>query len=526
MQRCFSIIVVVVFSTFSISCGTEKDSTTPESAKSTFRYVNGPEPRTIDPALLTDSYGAYIAQNIFEGLVVWNSSGDNVEPGIAQSWSVSADGLSWTFELRAEARWSNGEKVTAADFVNSWRRVLNPDTNSDYASLLFPIRGARDLYSGNLADPSKVGIRAEGDRVLVVELERPEPDFLFLAATAVYLPVNARSLKRSGWEWTRPGNIVCNGPFLLTQWIPEDRFVLEANPYYWDRASVKLDEVIAYSAEDAERVLELWNTGSIDWSGPATDSLFGDNVRNLESFDDFHRTNFLGTWALLIRVDEEPLSNKHLRQALSLALDRDSIAASVGPGTEPAYSLVPKGLPGYEPSFLPKRSVERAKRMWKEHNGPSSFEVAVDRRSLSHFAVQQVVDQWSEVLGVNVTLFEREWRLHTGALSEGAFQVGRWAWAGDYLAPDNFLSVFSSDSGLNNARYNNMGFDRLLDAAARAPDRNTRYSSLRDAEEVLLADLPVIPVFHLTSSYLLHDRVLGFEHNLLNYHPLKELNVQ
>jgi oligopeptide transport system substrate-binding protein len=490
------------------------------------RFVNGPEPRYIDPALLTDSFGGFIAANLFEGLVLWDAAAEVFEPGVAESWKVSQDGLTWRFTLRNNARWSNGDPVSAKDFVESWLRVLNPSTGSDYASLLYPIVGARSLHLGESRDPSSLGVEAESNQQLVVHLESPNPQFLSLLAQAVYLPVSGRALKRSGWEWTRPENIVTNGPFTLSTWVPKDRFVLTKNPYYWDAKSVRLERVVAHSTDDADRLLQLWKDGKLDWSGPATGAILGDRLTEARSLPGFQQTPFLATWCLIFNLRDGVFENSELRKAVALAIDRNSVVQALDGSGTPAYSLVPPGIAGYDPPRSLLHDPEQAAELWREHKGPEKLELAVDQRSQSLLVAAELGRQLTAALGIEVDVYPREWRVHNDVLDKGDFQLARWAWAGDYPSPNSFLEPFLSDSGLNTANYNNIGFDRLLDTASRSPDKRQQFGALRSAEEVLLSDLPVLPVFHLTAAQMVSPRVTGFVSNILDLHLLKYMSLQ
>ena len=485
-------------------------------------FYNGPMPRTIDPGLLTDSYGAFLAQNMFEGLTVWDAAGQAVQPGVASSWDISEDRRVYTFHLRQEARWSDGTPVVAQDFITAWNRVLNPDTQAGYATLLYPIEGAQELHLGMTTDASTLGVEATGNHTLTVRLEAPVPYFLSLTADAVMLPVQSECLKKHGWAWTDPRNIVVNGPYRLVE-QHEDRFVLERNKRYWGAETVKIDRVVALSAIPEEGLSAAFHMGKLHWTGAG-----GDALDEADRDHDAYRAHAsLVTGYLRFNLLRPPLDDPRVRQALAHALDRDLVAV---PGGRAATDhLVPDGLSGYQPAEGLLHDAVAAQTLLVEAGFPGgeglpTLEIAVDDGPANDAAMQEVARQWRETLGVDVVVYQREWRIHSSVVEEGDFQVARGAWAADYPDPSNFMEIFLAASPLNSGGYNDTVFDDFVNESRLTTDSDSHSRLLASAEKRLLEQAPIVPLYNTTSACLLDPRVKGYEDNLMNMHLLKYMS--
>ncbi len=517
--------------------GCSSDSSGPPSPPpsaaggATFAFAQGPEPRSLDPAVVTDTYSGFIAANLFEGLLVWSPGADRLLPGMAAAHQVSSDGLTWTFQLRAGATWSNGDPVTAADFVIAWRRVLNPDTGSDYASLLFPIEGAEDLYDGRSRDATTLGVEALDSHTLLVELRSPTPYFDAIVAHHVAAPVNARALKRHGKQWTRPGKIVVNGPFTLESWTPGEKLVLARNPYYHSAAAVKLARVEALVEDDPKRVLELYESGAIQWTGHAGGLLPQDRMAELITRPDAHLQAQLGTAWYNLNTSAPPLDDARVRRALSLALDRAELTRVLGPDGVPTERFVPGGMPGYPAPEAPEADADAARRLLAEAGFPGgegfpNLELAVDSRSVHEAVARTVAGIWKRELGIEVSVYTREFGAHSDAVEAGTYQIARGGWQGDYPDPSNFLELLVAGHSLNHTGWADVGYSALVEEAAAVEDSEVRLRMLSKAEAILLSERPILPLFHFGSVTLIKPHVRGFVDNALDVHLLRYLSYE
>jgi len=507
-------------------CASPDPAPAPQQETQEFVYYNGPRPRTVDPALLTDSYGSFLAVNLFEGLTVWDASAQTVLPGVAESWEISDDRRTYTFHLREEARWSDGTQVVADDFIRSWNRVLNPGTQAGFATLFYPIAGARELHLGMTTDASTLGVSAPGPQTLIVRLQAPVPYFLALTADAVMLPVQSECLKKHGWSWTDPRNMVVNGPYRLVE-QHEDRYVMQRNARYWNVASVEIERIVALTDPPAAGLVESFRAGELHWTGFGGDVIEAQQMAAAEAMPGFHSHPSLVTGYLRFNLDASPFNDERVRQALAHAIDRESVAAFGH--REPTDHLVPAGLSGYRPAAGLQRDCDRARQLLAEAGYPggaglSVIEIAVDDQQANVDAMDEVARQWRRELGVEVQVYKREWRIHASTVEAGDFQVARGAWAADYPDPSNFMEIFLSTSALNSGNYADPIFDDFVSEAQLTTDPDTNTRLLAKAEKRLLDQAAIVPLYNTASACLLDSKVEGYQDNVLNLHLLKYLS--
>ncbi len=508
-------------------CTTPETGTLPEPSGE-FVYFNGPRPRTFDPARLTDTYGAFLAQNLLEGLTVWDASGQTVLPGVAESWEISDDARTYTFHLREEARWSDDTPVVSADFITAWNRVLNPDTQASYANLLYPIAGARALHMGQTTDASTLGVSAPDNHTLVVRLDAPVAYFLSLAADAVMLPVQSECLKRHGWAWTDPRNMVVNGPFRLVE-SHEDRYVMQRNARYWNAAGVEIERVVALNEPPAQGLVEAYRARELHWTGFAGDALDSDRWAAAEGELGFHTHASLVTGYLVFNTEVAPFDDPRVRQALAQGIDRAAVAA-LG-RRMPTTSLVPSGMPNYTPAEGLTTNLERARELLTEAGftggaGLPVIEIAVDDQAANVSAMEEVARQWRAHLGVDARVYQREWRIHSSTVESGDFQVARGAWAADYPDASNFMEIFLSSSPMNSGSYDDPIFDDFVTEAQLTADPGSNTRLLNKAEARLLEQAAIVPLYNTASASLLDPRIQGYVDNALNLHLLKYLSFE
>lgn len=487
------------------------------------RYNNGAEPQTTDPALMSGQPDGRIARMVFEGLTTPNAETLAPEPGMAERWEVSEDGRTYTFHLRPGVTWSDGRPLGARDFLYAWRRVLAPETAAKYAGLLYVIKNAEAFNRGEVP-ASDLGISAPDHRTFVVTLEAPTSYFLFLTQFYTYLPVPRHVIEKHGDRWTRPENIVGNGPFLLTEWRQRDHFTFVKNPGYWNADAVKLEKIIAYSVEDLNTATNLYKAGVIDWNPSGyTPSQF---IPYLREYDDFYQGRYQGTYFYGVNATRPPLDNVWVRRALNHAIDRDAISNQLLKKSRDPWGLfAPSGYPGYEPPEPVTFDPEYARECLVKAGYPGGegmrkiailFNTSEDHRRIAE-AIQAM---WRRELGIEVELENKEWGSYLSAQSELNYDVARRSWIGDYLDPNTFLQCFITGDGNNRTGWGSPEYDRLLREASFELDSGKRLAMLSRAEEVLLDAGVVLPIYHYSTTEMIKPYVRGLHRTALDTHPL------
>lgn len=489
--------------------------------------LNGAEPETLDPALITGQPEGRVANALFEGLTAFNERGRAV-PGVAERWEVSADGLQYTFHLRDNACWSNGDPVSADDFVRSWRRTLAPETASEYAYQLHYLRGGRAFNEGKLTDFSQVGVRAEGTRTLVVTLENPTLFFLDLCALVTLQPVHLPTVERWGDAWIKPGRMVSNGAYRLEQWRINDRIRLRRNPHYWNREAVAMETVDLLPVSAANTAFNFYASGLADLmldKGLVPPSLLGELRRR----PDFHSAPFLGTYFIRFNTTRGPFKDPRVRLAFSLVVDRETLVQKITrAGEVPARSFVPPGTAGYEPPNGPERDPERARKLLAEAGYPGGkgfplTQYLYSEGELNEAIAVELQAMFRRELGVTIQLGRQEWKVYLNSMSNLDYDLCRSSWVGDYNDPNTFLDMFVTDGGNNRTGWSNAAYDGYIAAAARAVDPESRFAAFRSAEALLISEeAPVCPLyFYVGIQFYDATRLAGIEANLLDEHPIR-----
>ena len=492
-------------------------------------FLNGAEPETLDPAAITGQPEGRIAGALFEGLTTFNSEGKPV-PGTAATWDISADGRVYTFHLRGGARWNNGEKVTAFDFVHSWRRTLAPETGSEYASQLFYLRNGRAFNEGKLLDFSQVGVRASEAATLVVTLENPTSFFLDLCAFVTLMPVHLSTVEHFGDDWTKPGNIVGNGAYTLTQWRVNDQIRLTKNPYYWNRDQVAMRTIDILPISKANTAFNFYAAGQADLmmdKGLVPNQL----LDALRQRPDFHAAPFLGTYFLRFNCARGPFKDLRVRKAFSLVIEKPLLVEKITrAGEKTAFSLVPPGTAGYEPPPGLSRNVKQAQALLAEagYSGGSGFPRVTylySEGELNEGLAVELQGMFKRDLGVRIELQRQEWKVYLRSMGSLDFDICRSSWVGDYNDPNTFLSMFVTGDGNNRTGWGKPRFDALIAAAARENDPSRRFDCFRQAERLLISDeAPICPLFYYVGiQFYDAERLGGIQANLLDEHPLKAM---
>jgi oligopeptide transport system substrate-binding protein len=499
------------------------------------RIGNGSEPATLDPQLTENSQDHHIERDLFEGLVYIDKNGKPV-PGQAESWTLSPDGLTYTFKLRAGLKWSNGDPLTAEDFAWSWRRAVNPATGSKYSFLFFPIKNGEAIVTGADKKIDDLGVRAVDPQTFEVTLKAPTGYFLALLGHSTFLPVHRASVEKFGNQFTRAGNLVSNGPFVLKEWTPQSRVVAVKNPNYWDAANTHLAEVDYYPIENQNEELKRYRAGEID----VTNEVPSDQVDFIKKDlpGQLHIDPLLGTYYLGFNMTKPPFNdNPKLREAINMVIDREAIVSKITKtGEVPAYSWVPPGLPGYESQFVEWKDwpmaqrIAKAKELYKEAGYGPDKPLTVDLRyntSENHKKIMiAVAAMIHQALGINASLVNEEFKVFLETRKEKKVtQLFRDGWLADYADPNSFAELLQSTSGLNDMGYNNPDYDKLVQTASMTVDPAKRDELLQQAEKLVVTDLPIVPIYGYTNKRLIKPYVVGFDLNILGYFYSKNVYI-
>ena len=502
-------------------------------AQSTLMRGNDTDPATLDHHKTSTVAEANLLRDLYEGLVTEDAAGE-VIPGAAESWTISDDGLTYTFTLREDAKWSNGDTVTSDDFLFAFQRIMDPMTAAGYASVLFPILNSEAATSGDVT-PDQIGVAAPDPRTLVITLNSPTPYFLELLTHQTGKPLHRASVEEFGDEFTKPGNLVTNGAFMLESFVPNDKIVMVKNPNFHDAANVSIDRIEWIPFEDRSACLRRFEAGEVHICSdvPAEQMTYMN-----ENFPDNLRVApYLGTYYLNIKVGKDKLADPRVRQAISMVIDRDFIADQVWQGTMiPAYSLVPPGIGNYvadapELDYADMDLLDRedAAIALLEEAGVDPASLELDMRynsSENHKNTLAAVSDMLSNIGITSSLTEMEGTGYFNYLREGGdFDLARAGWIGDYSDPQNFLFLNETGVSFNYPGWSNADYDAKMAEAAQETDLAARAAILAEAEEIFLAELPTIPILYYSSRALVADAVSGWEDNLLDNHATRWLSV-
>jgi len=486
-------------------------------------FGNLNEPEYIDPGLITGNVESNIVRNIFMGLTGYEPKTLEPLPELAEGWTISDDGLVYTFAIRKDAKWSNGTPVTAGDFVYSWERVLNPKTGALYAVMLFDVKNAPEYNSGKITDPNKLGLKAIDDKTFEVTLSQPVPYFLYITSHETSHAVPKWVVEKFGEKWTMPENIVTNGPFTLKSWVPQKEIVVMKSPTYWDANNVKLAGVRFFPTDDRKTVLKKYDSGEIDiaWELPPV------QIPSLKNRSDFSKSPYLASYYYRVNTTRPFFKDPRVRQALSLAINRDVLVNQFLHETQfPWSSIVPDGMPGYTSSPGAEFNPEKAKKLLAEAGYSDiskfpKFDIHYNSDE-KHKLVAQVIQQmWKQYLGLEVGMINEEWKSYLKTQSSLQYDVSRAGWVGDYPDPVTFLDMYRSNSAMNKTGWKNKQYDSLLDQAAKESNQEKRFELLREAEELILEESPIINIFYEAKMQLIKPDIKGYYPNIQDVHPYK-----
>jgi oligopeptide transport system substrate-binding protein len=497
---------------------------------------NGGEPAELDPHIVTGVTEYHILMALLEGLVSEDPHDLHPVPGVAERWDVSPDGKVYTFHLRTNARWSNGKPVTARDFWESYKRILTPSLASEYSYMHYVVKNARAYNEGRITDFNEVGYKVLDDHTFQVTLENPTPYFLSLLLHHSWFPVHLPTVARygnpyeRGNKWTRAGRFVGNGAFVLTKWRVNDVIVVKKSPTYWDRDRVRLNEIRFYPIENDETEERAFRAGQLH----ITETL---PLTKLDFYrqhypDLLHIEPYLGTYFYRFNVTRPPFTDKRVRRALALAIDRESLVTNVLRGGQlPAYCLTPPGTAGYTCRTHLRENVAEAKRLMAEAGYPDGknfpYVELLYNTAEGHRIIAETIQQmWKKNLGIEVRLVNQEWKVYLDSERTLNYQVDRASWIGDYVDPNTFLDMFVTGGGNNRTGWSNHEYDRLIAEAARTPDEARRFEVFQRAEAILLDELPIMPIYFYTHVYARRPEVKGWYPTILDNHPYKYVYLE
>lgn len=583
-----------------------------------FTFANETEIESLDPAVVTGQPEGRILWAIYEGLVRQNPETLQPIPGVAEEWNVSEDGKTYTFKLRKNAKWSNGDPVTSRDFVYGMRRFLDPMTAAEYSYQAWYIKNAKRYSSGarsveigekveielhelpvgalpfargivlrgtlkavneddveqtELDDPEKyldyrtftveidgkeqvvrvtpekeelkgelsakqllldfseVGFSAPDEYTVVTELESPAAFWLQLLGFYPLSPVHQETVETYGKpEWTYAENIVTNGAYQVQFRRLRDRIRLRKNPHYWDRENVELEVIDALAVQSEITAFNLYETGQVDWITKVPALIASELLKRDPVREDLNPAPMLTSYYYVVNCERPPLDNVKVRKALTLALDRNDVVRTAGAGEQAARNLVPPGLPGYESPKCEPHNVEAARKLLAEAGFPDGagfpkVEILYNTHE-NHQTIAEIIrKQWQRNLGINVAIRNEEWSTYDSSLRQKEFDIARRAWGGDYLDPNTFLDMWVTGGENNDAAFSNKEYDRLIEEAKFELDPEKRLELLRQAEEIIVSELPIIPIYFYVSRNLVRPQLQGLYNNVLDQHPLWALSI-
>ena len=500
-------------------------------------FGNGTNIQTTDPHIATGIPEHHVITSIFEGLVTKNPYTLEPEPGVAESWDISSDGLTYTFYLRENALWSNGDLITAEDFRWSWERALTPELAAQNSYMLYPILNAEAFNTGEISDFSQVGIKVISDLVLEVQLRAPTPFFLQLMDHYITYPVHRETVESFGLytdnlsRWSREGNIVSNGPFELTEWQVNSHVRVEKRESYWDADTVKLNAIVFYPTENLITEERMFRDGLLH----RTEEVPLDKVPVYlaEDPDSIVIAPYLSSYFYLINTTREPFNDVNVRRALSMAVDRDLLNETVLENImQPAYFLTPPGTIGYEPPVTFGYDPEQARALLADAGYPNgegfpTFEILYNTQENHRKIAIAIQEMWREQLNINVSIVNQEWQVYLESVDNMNYDVARRGWVGDYVDPNTYLDMYITGGGNNNVGFSNPRYDEIvIDEAPLKLDNKERFALYREAETILMNEMPIIPIYIYQTKNLKSPDIKGAPSNIMDHYNWKYIYLE
>lgn len=517
-RKLIGVLTVVLLLSFVLTaCGGSNSGTGGKAEENVITYNLGTEPETLDVATATGKVEATVQMAMFEGLTRLDANNQPV-PAMAERWEISDDGLVYTFYLR-DAKWSNGDPVTAYDFEYAWKRLLDPDTAAEYCYQAFYIKNGEKYNAGEVS-ADEVGVKALDDKTLQVTLETPTAYFLTLTAFPNLYPVNKKIVEADPKWHTKVETLVGNGPFKIVNWEHQQKIELVKNPEYWAADDVKIDRIVMTMVESEDTELSMFESGQIDIAeNPPVQE-----VRRL--LDEGTATMYpdLSVYYYMFNVEKEPFDDPRVRKAFAMAIDRQAIIDNVTQANQiPAFAIVPYGIPDAEPGSdfrevggnnYFKEDVAEAKRLLAEAGYPDGkglpeIKILYNTNEAHQKIAEAIMEMWKKNLGAKVSLTNQEWQVYLNSRKAGDYQVARAGWGADYVDAMTFLDMWMTDNGNNQTNWGNPEYDRLIKEAKASSDPEERVKLMHEAEKILMDEMPIMPIYFYTNVNMYKPWVKG-----------------
>ncbi len=526
--------VAVILGLVVTGCGSTGGGNAAAPKEMKMSWNPGAEPKTLDPQMSNGIPEAIVELNLFEGLTRLDKD-SKPQKALAESYTVSPDGLKYTFKLR-DSKWSNGDPVKASDFKFAWMHALDPEAAAEYSYQLFYIKNA-EAYNGKKAKADDVGIKVVDEKTLEVDLEAPTPYFLSLTAFPTYYPVNEKWVKANK-DWnTKAETFVSNGPFKMKSWAHNDKIVAVKNDNYWDAKNVKLTELTFNLVEDGKAALTAFEAGQLD----GMDNIPVQDIDRLRAAGTLKNTPYLGTYYYRFNVTRKPFDDPRVRQALTMAIDRKTLIDKVVKGGQtPAFAYTPGGIPDAEAgkTFRQvggdyfKEDLAKAKELLAQagypdgKNWPDNVSILYNAGASHETIAQAIQDMWSKNLGIKVKLTSQEWKVYQQSEQKLQYDVARAGWIGDYVDPMTFMDMFVTNGGNNQTGWSNAQYDADIKKAKSTGDQKERMTAMHDAEKILMTEMPVMPIYFYVNNYVAKDYIKGIMRSPLGFIDFKNATVE
>lgn len=493
----------------------------------------GAEPSTLDPQMSNGIPELIIEMNLFEGLMRLDKD-NNPQNALAESITVTPDGLNYTIKLK-NTKWSNGDSVTADDFKAAWMHALDPEAAAEYAYQLYYIKNG-ESYNSKKVGAEDVGIKVVDPNTLEVTLESPTPYFKSLLAYPIYFPVN-KKVAEANKEWNlKAETFVSNGPFKMQLWSHNDKMVLVRNDDYWDAKNVKITKLTFNLVEDGKAALTAFEAGQLD----GTDNIPITDIERLRQANVLKSGPYLGNYYYVYNINKKPFNDPRVRLALSLAIDRKSLVDNVFKGGQtPAFAFVPGGIPDYETgkTFREvggdyfKEDITKAKQLLADAGYPEGknfpeVSILYNTNGSHQLPAQAIQNMWLNNLGIKVNLVGQEWQVFLESIQNKQFDIARSGWTSDYVDPMTFLDLFVTEGGNNQPGWSNPNFDQAIDMAKKSGEQKIRMQAMHDAEQILMTEMPVMPIYYDVHNYVIKDYLKGVNLSPLGFIDFKNATIQ